>query len=545
MAIQRNSNAQAVDLTYDAENRLVFVNGNYVPPATPTPSVTPTLTDTPTATFTPTSTSTPDVTGTPTETYTPTPTETPAETATPTNTPEVTDTPTETPVVTNTPTETPTASATPSPTATQLPSDTPTPTFTATSTFTFTPTYTPTALVPSLFANATFIDDGDGKRVMSEVITNIGTTTAYFVGNYYEVANGIVTKYYFAGMQRIAMRSNGTFYFMLGDHLGSTSLVTLANGNVASETRYTAWGEERYSSAYAPTKYTYTGQYSDSYINLLDYGSRHYDPELGRFIQPDSIVPLASQGVQAYDRYAYVNNNPILYNDPSGHSVPNCWICSAWNSVSNWWTGRSRGYTDPNGGELLFPFADPQRQAVARVVLKDNNAESIWGLMEHAFYHESSTNITGQALEKVQQDPAFIKRQAAYAQFVKGDSRYGREAFSPEPQTYGAQFGEHGGPGLKGMWIDAHYEETWMLRTTNITFSDASVDQQGNISATVSIHDTLDLRPDWKNRSLPYNVATTITGYVWHDLLGASDEMNVNATWQITLPARTYPWRGR
>jgi RHS repeat-associated protein len=58
---------------------------------------------------------------------------------------------------------------------------------------------------------------------------------------------------------------------------------------------------------------------SDSYINLLWYGSRHYDPELGRFTSPDSIVPLASQGVQAYDRYGYVNNNPIRYNDPTGH----------------------------------------------------------------------------------------------------------------------------------------------------------------------------------------------------------------------------------
>lgn len=128
---------------------------------------------------------------------------------------------------------------------------------------------------------------------------------------------------------------------------------------------------------------------------------------------------------------------------------------------------------------------------------------------------------------------------------MKGDSLYGKEFFSPEPQAYSAQFGEHGGPGLKGMWIDAHYEETWMLRAANITFSDASVDQQGNISATVSIIDTLDLRTDWKNRSLPYNVVTTITGYIWHDSMGASDEMNVNATWQITLPAKTYPWRGR
>lgn len=72
-----------------------------------------------------------------------------------------------------------------------------------------------------------------------------------------------------------------------------------------------------------PTRYTFTGQYSDSYINLLWYGSRHYDPELGRFIQLDSIVPLAAQGVQAWDRYAYVGNNPVRYNDPSGH----CPLC--------------------------------------------------------------------------------------------------------------------------------------------------------------------------------------------------------------------------
>lgn len=54
---------------------------------------------------------------------------------------------------------------------------------------------------------------------------------------------------------------------------------------------------------------------------MLWYNSRHYDPELGRFIQPDSIVPLASQGVQAWDRYAYANNSPVVNTDPSGHCV--------------------------------------------------------------------------------------------------------------------------------------------------------------------------------------------------------------------------------
>ena len=40
------------------------------------------------------------------------------------------------------------------------------------------------------------------------------------------------------------------------------------------------------------------------------------DPYLARFAQADTIVP---GGVQGYDRYAYVNNNPVRYNDPSGH----------------------------------------------------------------------------------------------------------------------------------------------------------------------------------------------------------------------------------
>jgi len=33
------------------------------------------------------------------------------------------------------------------------------------------------------------------------------------------------------------------------------------------------------------------------------------------------VIPLASQGVQAWDRYAGMNNNPVRYNDPSGKCI--------------------------------------------------------------------------------------------------------------------------------------------------------------------------------------------------------------------------------
>ena len=51
------------------------------------------------------------------------------------------------------------------------------------------------------------------------------------------------------------------------------------------------------------------------------FQSRWYDGTLGRFTQPDSIVPIGRQGTQAWDRYAFVNNNPVRYNDPTGHMI--------------------------------------------------------------------------------------------------------------------------------------------------------------------------------------------------------------------------------
>jgi hypothetical protein len=46
--------------------------------------------------------------------------------------------------------------------------------------------------------------------------------------------------------------------------------------------------------------------------------SAYYDPELGRFIQPDTIIPDLSNP-QSYNRYSYCVNDPLRYTDPTGH----------------------------------------------------------------------------------------------------------------------------------------------------------------------------------------------------------------------------------
>jgi RHS repeat-associated protein len=127
----------------------------------------------------------------------------------------------------------------------------------------------------------------------------------------------------YAGAERVAMRT-GTAdpLWLLGDHLGSTSAVANYDGTLYAGQGYKAWGEWRYSRGVSPlpTTFRYTGQREASF-GLYFYGARWYDGYLNRWAQPDSIVPLASQGTQAWDRYAYVNNSPVNYTDPTGHML--------------------------------------------------------------------------------------------------------------------------------------------------------------------------------------------------------------------------------
>ena len=143
-----------------------------------------------------------------------------------------------------------------------------------------------------------------------------------YVGNHYEwnVAAATFRRYYYAGGQRGATRNLSMQNFMLSDHLGSNAVVADTNGVEASEVRYKPWGEDRYTSGTTPTTFKFTGQRQEASIGLYFYGARWYDPALGRFVSADTIVP---GGVQGFDRYSYVFNNPLRYTDPSGHN-PKC-----------------------------------------------------------------------------------------------------------------------------------------------------------------------------------------------------------------------------
>ncbi len=166
-----------------------------------------------------------------------------------------------------------------------------------------------------------FVYGPAGERIRGTVD---GVTTHYVGPHYEKVITGIeantVRKYYYAGSQRIATRqAMEGYFFLLGDHLGSTAVIASSgNGSKVGEVRYEAFGETRYNWGSAPTSYRYTGQREEARIGLYYYEARWYDSYIARWIQPDTIVPTPSYP-QSLNRYSYVLNSPCNYADPSGH----------------------------------------------------------------------------------------------------------------------------------------------------------------------------------------------------------------------------------
>ncbi len=121
-------------------------------------------------------------------------------------------------------------------------------------------------------------------------------------------------------------------YFVL-DHLGSVAVVVKEDGTVLKDGSgveigrqfYDSWGRMRNAdgtpghdpvcnppSPQSNGQFTrgFTGQEQMPAVCLDNYNARIYDPQLGRFLTADSVVPDAFDS-QSYNRYTYVDNRPL------------------------------------------------------------------------------------------------------------------------------------------------------------------------------------------------------------------------------------------
>ena len=105
------------------------------------------------------------------------------------------------------------------------------------------------------------------------------------------------------------------FYYH-SDHLGSTSYITDAKGNVAQFDAYLPYGEllvdEHLSTEEMP--YKFNGKEFDEETGLYYYGARYMNPRTSLWYGVD---PLAEKYPEI-GGYIYCHNNPIILADPTG-----------------------------------------------------------------------------------------------------------------------------------------------------------------------------------------------------------------------------------
>ena len=119
--------------------------------------------------------------------------------------------------------------------------------------------------------------------------------------------------------------------------LGDIVAVYSATGTKLVSYDYDAWGNftTTYHNGGASTgamynKFTYRGYYYDSDLGLYYLQSRYYDPVICRFINADSALYHSMLG---YNMFAYCENNPVNYYDPTGENAE---AVRGW-AATGWW----------------------------------------------------------------------------------------------------------------------------------------------------------------------------------------------------------------
>jgi RHS repeat-associated protein len=187
----------------------------------------------------------------------------------------------------------------------------------------------------------TMVYDAFGNRVSKTVN---GVTTQYLVEDdvnptglpqvFEELVNGVVTRQYTYGLQRISENlsptvtgtSTWTPSFYGYDGAGSVRQLTNSTGQVTDEYEYDAFGNSFTKQGTTPNNFMYRGEQYDSDLGLYYLRARYYNPNTGRFVSLDpkehspyefGRKPLNPARLH---KYLYAGGDPVNRIDPTGRA---------------------------------------------------------------------------------------------------------------------------------------------------------------------------------------------------------------------------------
>ena len=168
--------------------------------------------------------------------------------------------------------------------------------------------------------NTTYTYDNSGRLIKETTVTSYNNLSSTTTENTYLYSDAGVV-----GMIYTANGSSQTYYFdrnIKGDVIG----IYNSSGARIVKYSYDSWGNcSIYSSndlAIAKANpFRYRGYYYDEESKLYFLNARYYNPAWRRFISPDDTAYLDPDTPNGLNLYAYCNNDPVNYSDPSGNSA--------------------------------------------------------------------------------------------------------------------------------------------------------------------------------------------------------------------------------
>jgi RHS repeat-associated protein len=123
----------------------------------------------------------------------------------------------------------------------------------------------------------------------------------------------------------VADQAGGVWNYHHYDARGHCVLLSDASSNLVEQYSYDAFGKVYYydgagnalTDSARGNRFLFTGREYLKDLKLYDYRNRMYQPELGRFMQPDPKQFEAGD----YNLYRYCHNDPVNKNDPTGLQV--------------------------------------------------------------------------------------------------------------------------------------------------------------------------------------------------------------------------------
>ena len=167
----------------------------------------------------------------------------------------------------------------------------------------------------------TYAYDGDGNRI-SKTVNGETTEFVYVDGKLLGLQKGQDKLQFLYDETDTAYGfiHNGTPYYYDKNLQGDIIGIYDRNGSRVATYTYDAWGLPEFISdntlaTLNPLRYR--GYFYDDETGFYYLQSRYYDPEVGRFINPDGYISTGT-GMLGYNMFAYCGNNPVNNFDPSG-----------------------------------------------------------------------------------------------------------------------------------------------------------------------------------------------------------------------------------